>query len=72
MCSCPWADPLPEVLVDGGQIQHVILNFVRNSLEALSSRAEVAGQLMIRTSVAEKGDVELAVIDSLCSPSTPR
>ena len=62
--SLDLADSLPQVLVDGGQIQHVILNFVRNSLEALASQGGGTGQLRIRTSVTEKGDVELAVIDN--------
>jgi C4-dicarboxylate-specific signal transduction histidine kinase len=62
--SLDLADPLPRVLVDGGQIQQVILNFARNSLEALSLRPSGASQLVIRTSLTEKGEVEVAVIDN--------
>ena len=39
--------PLPQIVVDAGQIQHVILNFVRNSLEALASRPPDTGRLVI-------------------------
>src|SRR6266480_3721712 len=47
--SLDLADELPNVLVDPGQIQHVILNFVRNGLEALASRPSGTGRLLIRT-----------------------
>jgi len=58
------ADPLPQIVVDAGQIQHVILNFVRNSLEALASRPPDTGRLMIRTSLTPDQEVELAVVDN--------
>jgi C4-dicarboxylate-specific signal transduction histidine kinase len=62
--SLDLADKLPNMLVDAGQIQHVILNFVRNGLEALASRPSGTGQLLIRTTVTAQHDVELAVIDN--------
>lgn len=62
--SLDLADNLPNVLVDAGQIQHVILNFVRNGLEALALRPSGTGQLLIRTTVTAQHDVELAVIDN--------
>jgi two-component system, LuxR family, sensor kinase FixL len=62
--SLELADNLPEVLVDAGQIQHVILNFVRNSLEALAARPTGTGWVQIRTAVVANGDVELAVTDN--------
>jgi two-component system sensor kinase FixL len=62
--SLELADNLPDVLVDAGQIQLVILNFVRNGLEALASRPSGTGQLLIRTTVTAQHDVELAVIDN--------
>jgi two-component system, LuxR family, sensor kinase FixL len=61
--SLDLADDLPPVLVDAGQIQHVVLNFVRNSLEALAAHPG-AGQVQIRTSVTAGGDVELLVTDN--------
>ena len=62
--SLELADNLPEVLVDAGQIQNVILNFVRNSLEALAARPTGTGRVVIRTSASADGDVELAVSDN--------
>jgi two-component system sensor kinase FixL len=61
--SLDLADNLPQVLVDAGQIQHVVLNFVRNSLEALSAHPG-SGRVQIRTSVTAGGDVELVVTDN--------
>jgi len=62
--SLELADDLPEVLVDAGQIQHVILNFVRNSLEALASRPTGLRWVQIRTALGADGDVEVAVTDN--------
>jgi C4-dicarboxylate-specific signal transduction histidine kinase len=61
--SLDLADNLPQVVVDAGQIQHVVLNFVRNSLEALAAHPG-AGRVQIRTSVGAGGDVELVVTDN--------
>lgn len=62
--SLDLAANLPEVFVDSGQIQQVILNFVRNSLDALTQRAVAQPQILIRTSLTSRGDVEFAVIDN--------
>ena len=72
--SLELTDGLPGVLVDGGQIQHVILNFVRNSLEALASQPG-GGRVSIRTSRPSAGEVEVAVIDNgpgLAAEAMPR
>ena len=61
--SLQLADNLPQVLVDAGQIQHVVLNFVRNSLEALAAHPG-AGRIEICTSMTVAGDVELLVTDN--------
>ena len=61
--SLELTDELPGVLVDAGQIQHVILSFVRNSLEALASQPG-GGHLSIRTSQPSAAEVEVAVIDN--------
>jgi two-component system, LuxR family, sensor kinase FixL len=55
---------LPQVMVDAGQIQHVVLNFVRNSLDALAARPTAAPRILIRTSATATGEVELAVSDN--------
>jgi two-component system sensor kinase FixL len=58
------ADELPDVYGDAGQIQHVILNFVRNALEAMALQPSHAGQLIIRTMITATHEVELAVLDN--------
>ena len=62
--SLDLAANLPEVVVDGGQIQQVILNFVRNSLDAFTLRPVEEPQILIRTSLTQHQEVELAVIDN--------
>ena len=68
--SLHLADNLPEVLVDTGQIQHVILNFVRNSLEALAAQPSGAGSVEIRSSLTPQGEVEVAVSDNGPGPTS--
>jgi two-component system sensor kinase FixL len=58
------APRLPEVLVDAAQIQQVILNFTRNSVEALEALPNERRQVVIRTSLEGDDTVEIAVIDS--------
>jgi two-component system, LuxR family, sensor kinase FixL len=58
------AADLPEVLVDAGQIQQVILNLVRNSLDALTGRSAAGRQITIRTALSVQGEVQLSVCDN--------
>jgi C4-dicarboxylate-specific signal transduction histidine kinase len=62
--SLDLAANLPQVLVDCDQIQQVILNFVRNALDAFALRPIDKPELVIRTSLATHQEVELAVIDN--------
>lgn len=55
---------LSHVLIDTGQIQHVILNLVRNGLEALDNEAPSSRTLRVRTEATEEGDVEVAICDT--------
>ena len=58
------APDLPEVLVDAGQIQQVILNLVRNSLDALAGRAASGRQITIGTALSAADEVQLSVCDN--------
>jgi len=58
------APDLPEVPVDPGQIQQVILILVRNSLDALAGRDRSGGQITIRTALTAGGEVQLSVCDN--------
>jgi two-component system, LuxR family, sensor kinase FixL len=55
---------LPRVSIDAAQIQHVILNLVRNGLEALNEEEPSRRLLHLRTRAAEDGHVEIAVLDT--------
>ena len=58
------ASGLPAVSIDTLQIQHVILNLVRNGLEAAAGPGAPPRELTVRTSLASSGDVEIAVLDN--------
>jgi len=58
------APGLPEVTADGGQIQQVILNFLRNSLEALSAQPISSPRVAISTSLSNGNGVRLMVCDN--------
>ncbi len=58
------SDGLPRVSIDRVQIQHVILNLVRNGLEALSESGATAREVRICSGCADGGEVEIAVRDN--------
>ena len=53
---------MPPVLIDKVQIQQVLLNLIRNAVEAMQS--SVRRELTIRTVVSADGMVEVSVTDS--------
>ena len=58
------ASGLPRVSVDPIQIQHVLLNLVRNALEALADSPADAREVTICTAPMTDGDVEVSVRDN--------
>jgi len=58
------APGLPEVLADAGQIQQVILNFLRNSLEALTGQPGGHPRVAISTALSHGNGVQLTVCDN--------
>jgi len=56
--------PLPRVLIDVAQIEHVILNLVRNGLQALTAQEQWHRTLTVHTRLAEDGDVEIGICDT--------
>ena len=55
---------LPAVSIDAGQIQHVILNLVRNGLEAPMEGVSEDRELTLQTGLAADGDVEITICDN--------
>ncbi|HYM43259.1 MAG TPA: ATP-binding protein [Steroidobacteraceae bacterium] len=62
--SLDLAPGLPKVAADPGEIQQVILNFLRNSLEALSAQPSASPMVAISTVSASNHAVELSVCDN--------
>jgi len=60
------AEGLPPVCVDGVQIQHVLLNLLRNSLEAMDGIGPERREIAIRTTLSSDRSVELSVADAGC------
>jgi two-component system sensor kinase FixL len=58
------APALPEVAADPGQIQQVILNFLRNSLEALGTHPTGTPRVAVSTSLVDGNAVRLMVCDN--------
>ena len=59
-----FAADLPEVEIDVVQVEQVILNLVRNAIEAMSASSNKASTLTIRTSETDRGEIEISVIDT--------
>ena len=58
------AEPLPEVTVDGVQIQQVLMNLVHNAFEAQGNQHDGSpAEVRIATRITDTGDVEVSVND---------
>jgi len=55
---------LPPVSIDRAQIQHAIMNLVRNALEAPAEPGAAARELTLRTALTPDGQAEIAVLDN--------
>jgi C4-dicarboxylate-specific signal transduction histidine kinase len=60
------ADDLPAVLADPIQIEQVVVNLVRNALEAMQQTPNAERVLTVRTARADAGFVQMAVQDTGC------
>lgn len=58
------ADDLPDVEMDAVQIEQVIFNLVRNALDAIAEVPGEPAELVLRTQLADVGQVRCEVIDS--------
>jgi len=58
------SDGLPPLEVHRTQIQHVILNLVRNAIESIAETPDKPREIVVRTSRTRDGAVEVSVCDS--------
>lgn len=58
------ADVLPPAIVDGIQIQQVLLNLIHNAIEALTGDTAAEREVIVRSRRLDAGEIEIAVIDS--------
>jgi two-component system sensor kinase FixL len=58
------AAALPPVAVEAVQIQQLLLNLVRNALEALEACEHGKREIRITTGATSDGDIELSVVDN--------
>jgi two-component system sensor kinase FixL len=57
------AEDLPDVEIDEVQIQQVLLNLIRNSLDAFATRSQAANGVTLCTRLVDDGMVEVCVSD---------
>jgi len=58
------APALPQVLVDRVQIQQVLLNLVRNAIEALQSLPSGRRDITVRTEAVGQEEIEITISDN--------
>ena len=58
------ADGLPTAIVDGIQIQQVLLNLIHNAIEALTGDTAAEREVIVQSRRSGDGEIEIAVIDS--------
>ena len=63
-------DKLPLIVVDDIQIQQVLLNLLRNAIEAMSETEPGQRALIVRTSLAQDDHVEITITDT--GPGIPQ
>ena len=62
------AEPLPPVLADGVQIQQVVINLVRNGVDAMENTDPNRKEVVVRTARRSEGEIEVSVCDHGCGP----
>jgi PAS domain S-box-containing protein len=60
------APELPPILADGVQIQQVVLNLIRNGIDAVEEAAPALREVVVRTGMAGHREVRVSVEDAGC------
>ncbi len=60
------APSLPPLHADPIQIQQVVLNLIRNGIDAMTDTDQEHREVIVRTALQDEGDVEVSVTDSGC------
>lgn len=60
------AQDLPAILADGVQLQQVILNLIRNGIDAVEESQRPDGVVAVRTALTGEGKVSVSVEDNGC------
>ena len=55
---------LPSIIADGVQIQQVVLNLIRNGIDAVEDTDSTEGKVLVSTGVTDTGGVLVNVSDS--------
>jgi len=63
------SESLPLVLVDSIQIQQVVLNLIRNAVDAMMDCVPEKREIVVRTVLRKGGKVEISVADTGCGLS---
>jgi signal transduction histidine kinase len=61
MMRTELAEKLPKVMADRVQLQQVLMNLMLNGIEAMR---DTAGELSIKSQLAEEGQLQISVIDT--------
>jgi len=57
---------IPPVLVDGIQLQQVVLNLIRNGIDAMQGTDVAIREIVVRTLVRAENEIEVSVCDNGC------
>jgi two-component system, LuxR family, sensor kinase FixL len=65
------AEPLPPIFGDSVQLQQVVLNLLRNAMDAIAETKSVEGRVQVRANLGDDGSaLEIAVVDNGIGVST--